>query len=283
MFPMPLQAQQFGGDAKALIPVELLEHTQQTLLKSMGIPVEFWTGSIKEGVSPIGLKLFERRWSSFRQKLNAVVTWLAQQYGTLNSPDIRAEFIELSLYEDPTRMQAIAQGAAAREISKDTYFQTLGLDVSYEIDKIAEEESEFGVKMEKIQMAEGQRKMRLEAMQAAMQASEQATLQAMQPPPPPGAEGQGAPPPAGGAGGGAPAKPGGSPAPDSASLSKMMADAQQMAQEIWTDQDINSRRRRLTDLKHQNESLYNQVKGELTKLENDAHLQGAAASRAGQI
>jgi hypothetical protein len=273
-FPYPLQYQALGGQAKDMVNVELMEHLEQRLLRSMGIPLEFASGSIGNSAGPIiGLRMFEREWQFFGTALNEWITWLVRQQGQIMEwQKVSAQLVPVSLYEDPADRQATMELAGAGKISNSTLFKKLNLDYDYETQRMMDEQDEFNDKM---QEREQKNKSRAENQQAMVQASPGAQFMEQQQQ----AAQQGAPPPQGGGAGPVPPAGGGQSAgPNGATIDDLAFQAEQQAQQIFSADPL-TRRRMLADLKHNNEQLYNQVKGALAKMENDAKTQGVQMAR----
>jgi hypothetical protein len=272
-FPFPLEYQVLGGEAKNLVPVDLMQYAETRLLTSMGIPQEFYQTSLNSAGPIIGFRMFERFWQHLVSQLNTWLTWLVRQQGQLLQwKKINASLIPVSVYEDPADKQLVMDLSAAGRISNTTAFRMLNKDYEYEQNRIMEEQLEQEERMQEQQKRMQERAENQEAM--SMPSAGAQLMMAQQPPAgaPPGAPMPAGMPPAGGPTSG----------PTGATLDDMVLQAQQQAQELW-NQDPLTRRRTLTTLKHQNEAMYYQVKGELDKLEQNAKTQGVQASRAGQL
>jgi hypothetical protein len=70
--------------------------------------------------------------------------------------------------------------------------------------------------------------------------------------------------------------------PTPSSIEELMAQAQEMAQQLFT-LDYPQRRRALTDLKKSNETLHAQVKAYLEQMTSEASSAGVQAARSGQM
>jgi len=282
--PFPLQYQVLGGEASDLTPTDMLEHYELRLLHAMGIPPEFYKSSFSNNTGPIiAFRMFERSWQHFANMLNKWATWLVRKQGEAEKWEkVRAKLTPVSMYEDPQNTQIKLQLAAANEISRQTAYAPLGLDLKEERQKIMDEEDDFGEAMEQRQKETEKRQANAEAArvpgpgETILQNQEMAAQ---------GAGGMagapaGAAPPAGGApppaGGGAPG--GGAMG---ASIDELMMQADQEAQTLLTMPPY-ERRKRLVELKHSNEALHAQVKSRLAQLEQMASQQGLQLVRQGQ-
>ena len=282
--PFPLQYQMLGGEANQLIPVEILEFFEHRLLSSMGIPAELQSGSGGQGKANalplINFKLFEREWQFFANQLNKWLTWLTARQGKLLSwESVKARVIPVTIYEDPEVRAIKLQLAGAKIISNTTALRAYSMDYDYERRRRIEEESEDAKLMEEQQKEMEEKGINQQAIQqppagAQMLAEEEAAAQqaagGM-----PGAPGGGMPMPGGPVAPAAPMSMG-------ATLDDLMVQADQVAQQLLTADEL-TRRRTLGELKSSNEALYAQVKSRLAQMEQDAKQQGVQAVRQGAL
>ena len=285
--PYPLQYQALGAEAKNITPVEIMEHFEARLLSSLGIPQEFSTSSLNVAAPVIGFRMFERSWQYFADELNLWLTWLVQRTGELMSWEkVSARLIPVSIYEDPELRALKLQLSAAGQVSKTTAFKAINLDPEYERKRIMEEEDEFAEMMRDRQLEQQGKETNIAASRTPS-AGEQVMSQEMMAQQAaggaPGAEGAPAGPaavPGAGPGmmtGAAPSMP----AP-SATIDDLLMQADIIAQQLLVSDPL-ARRRTLTDLKHQDEALYAQVKARLGQLEDMSRQQGVQLTRAGQL
>ena len=287
--PYPLEYQVFGGEAKNIVPVDILKHFEIRLLHSMGIPPEFYEFSISEAQKTagpvIGFKMFERVWQHFANQLNKWSTWLVNKQGEImHWEKVRAELKPVSMYEDTEVRQMKLELAAAGKISDDTAFQTLGINAEMERKKLQDEQEEEAEDAADQQKKLADKQTNLQVMQAPAEGTAMAQQQA-------GADPTAAP------GGGAVTTPGGAPVsapavggapgqPQSlgigSTLDDLMAQADQVAQQLLVSDPV-TRRSQLIQIKHQNEALHAQVKSRLTNLEQQAKTMGVGMARQGQI
>lgn len=282
--PFPMEYQTLGGEASQLVPIELQQHFEKRLLHSMGIPEEFQSSSFQTAAPVIAFRLFERSWQFFANALNKWLTWLIKRQGQLLSwESVRGRLLPVSVYEDPEVRQIKLQAAAAGEISRETAYRSIFVDYTYERQKRIEEDQEEAELLAKASKEQEDRDINTMATQTAPAGEEVLMQEEMaQGGMMPGAEG-GAPPAPGG-GGMPPAAPpaGGVGAAGPATLEELMAQADQIAQQLFT-LPLSERRSRLVELKDTDETLHAQVKQRLTDIEQQAEFQGLQAARAGQM
>ena len=260
--PFPLQYQALGGEAKSLVPVELIDRAQDVLLTSMGVPQEFYRGSINmSGGPPISLRMFEKTWTHYTTMLDDWLGWFINQCGRIMQweTNITGKLERTSMLEDDMGKQVKLNLASAKVISNRTALKAFGIDVDREREQIIEEDRIMNELLSEQQKKDEHTAMLSEQM-APIPPNAAAPNMGM----PPGAEGGGAPPPEGAIPPAGPAPMGASgPSP---SVDDIMAQAEQIAQQIMAS-DPTTRRRMLTDLKQQNPTLHAQVKQMVTDME----------------
>ena len=272
--PMPLEYQALGGDATQLVPVELLEHFEKRLLHSMGIPEEFQSSHFQTQGPLIAFTMFERQWQFFANSLNKWLTWLANRQGELtNWESVKARLLPISIYEDPETRQVKLEGAAARKISNRTAYRSFGIDYDYEQDQIIEEDKADLDRQRDFQKDMENEEINMQALSTPaageeMLAQEDAAAQQAQ---------GGAQAPAAAA-----PMPMGAPAQTSQSMDELLANAEQIAQQLLT-MDPTMRRSQLIELKKTDETLHAQVTQMLEDMEQQAKTVGVQQARAGQM
>ena len=274
--PVPLEHQVLGGNAQSLAPIDIMEFFEQRLLYAMGIPPEFYKGGATASAGPIlTFKMFESTWQHFANALNKWVTWLVQRQGEiLNWENVTAKLKPVHLHEDPELMQIKLSLAASNEISRDTAYRPLGIDLETERKKIFQEEESYNRDIE-----EQQKDTTEEDTNKAVLTQPSSAEQIL------GAEEQAAMAAEGGAPGGMPPampSPVASVQGDATSIEGLMQEAEQMAQQILVMPGP-ARRSALIELKKNNETLHAQVKSILDSYDNQAAQQGKAAMAAGEM
>jgi hypothetical protein len=273
--PFPLEQVSLGGDAKNLIPVELLQFFEHRLLQCMGIPEEFQANQAQATNQMIRFRMFERQWQFFANQLNKWLTWLTNKRGELLMWEkVKARVLPVTVVEDPQDLAMKLQLMSGNVISQSTALRGLQIDTDYEARRKLEEAQQANDLA-----AEEQKRQQEEGMNASVMASPPVGA-ALLPPPMgqpgmPGMPGMGAAP----AGAPMPAAQPGQPG-QQVSLDDMLAQADQMAQQIMTMEPV-SRRQQLVELKHSNEALHAQVTSRIEAYEQQAATMGVQAARQG--
>lgn len=265
LFPFPIDYKVYGGEARNLVPVDLMINALEDLFRSMGVPMEFFKPSLSIRTGPpVSLRLFERAWTPYVTLMESWLNWVLDIVAqTQGWQKVRARLIPTSCYEDESLKQMVFQLFGGNKMSGRTAFEKLGMDYSNE---------------RKIMLEEQEEEQRLSIEAAKKQQKNQAyadavPLSAPQPPQDPSAPQQ--------APQGAPAAgPGG--VPPNATIDQLDAYADQIAQQL-VSMDPLSRRKTLADLNQSNQQLYALVKAKDDKLTQQAASQGVQMARQGQI
>lgn len=143
--PFPVNYQEFGADGKQLTPKDLMEYQTNTLLDGLGYPRELFTGSLQYLQVPTGLRLFENSFLFVYIGFNNLAQWVVRRVRSyLNQPPMQTMLQRPSLADSLERKQLIFQLAAMGEVSRETGYDSLGIDdVVGELKKRMEEDAEI--------------------------------------------------------------------------------------------------------------------------------------------
>lgn len=301
MVSTPIGSLQLGGDAKAIIPVDILEYINNALLNTQCVPVEFAKPSLQIGSNspPVSFKMFEQTWSFDARMNDLFIAWyLRRCCGLLNWPQMDGSLIKPSIGDDPSMIQVLQMANQAGIVSNTTFYRRFNIDPRMERRRIMEEQIEQykdNIEMEKIQQELGYS---AQALGAAKQDMMAAGMQALQPPEEAQAQAQaqGGAMPAEGqepAPGTVPAPMGGTPEQtlgqlvsmnqQDVSIEQLQADAQQAAQIIITTPVGVGRSRLFTELRQKNQTLHAMVRQLVEQMERQAAQQGVEMQRNGQL
>lgn len=285
--PWALNYQILGGDAKNLAPFELLDQGNSVLLNSVGVPVEFFKGSLQTQWSPAAIRLFESHWSLLCHQLNQLLRFIVQSTASLLSwQNVKSHWGKPTVLDDIQKQGARLQMMASADVSRTEGLRSVGLDWRAEYRKRLEEErfmAEQQARMQEEMDGASFMQTMVPTPQQQMQQQQQAGAQ-----PPGGMPGMpGMPGQDGGAAGAA--GPAGPAAPGTAAGSfavsqptlpnqkispqEMFAKAQQEAYRFLSMSE-GERQSALTRLKHQDPSLHSVVRSVIDDLRQQAQSQG---------
>lgn len=200
VLPVALKYQALGGEATELAPKDLIDQGLDTLLTSIGVPVEFYKGSLSVQAAPAALRLFEANWAYLVHSLNVFVTKLVQQVSkVLRWEPVSARMTRVTHADDLNRQMAKLQLMMGNQISKTTGLESVGLDHAAETRRMLDEAELEGEEQQKKQKELEQKAQTDELMDMLAPSPTEQLAQQLS-----GAQGGGGAP-----AGGAPAAPGG--------------------------------------------------------------------------
>jgi hypothetical protein len=141
VLPFPIEYQALGGDASQFAPHELLQLGMDTLLNSIGVPVQMYSGDLSMQTAPAALRLFEANWSHLVHHLNRFLNKLCEKISQVMSWEpVTARLQRVTHADDLNRQMAKMQLMMGGQISRTTGLATVGLDFSEEERRKLEEE-----------------------------------------------------------------------------------------------------------------------------------------------
>jgi hypothetical protein len=185
--PEPMQAGQFGGDAKLFTPHELVSWHSDHVMDQSGYPSELMHGTVQIPLAPTRIRFFERSQEPLARDFRRMARWIPHKVCTyykikdvpvrLKKPDDVA-----SLSMQQIGMQLMASGQLSAETFFDMFFD--GVNPNVEQKKLIKE-SIFQAKVkqkgeEEMQRAVGQASLYDTVAQGKQQAAEQQAAEAQQ-------------------------------------------------------------------------------------------------------
>lgn len=266
--PFPVNYQILGAEGQSLSPWQLIKQGTSDLLDSLGVPMELFQGTLKMQTAPTALRLFESSWSTIVTEMNNWLSWLANRMSNVFGwQPVTVRLQPVAYADNIERKSILLQLASAQEVSKQTAFSPMGLNVEEEMRSMQEElslQNEITKEFEENEV----KKQELADLSAQ---NTQAGQAPMQPGMDPNAQQQPGAMISGAGQGGAPGTP-----------QDLMGQAQTEAQQILT-MPSTQRISYLRNLKAQNPMLHSQVKAELGNMEQQAASAGIQSARSGQM
>lgn len=140
VLPFSLKYNALGGEATSLAPKELIDQALDTLLSAIGVPVEFYKGTMSVQAAPAALRLFEATWSHLVHNLNVFLQRLAEQTSRMMSWEpVRVKLQRVTHADDLNRQMAKLQLMMGNQISKTTGLSSVGIDHPTETRRMFEE------------------------------------------------------------------------------------------------------------------------------------------------
>jgi hypothetical protein len=196
---LPVTYQILGGEAKSLVPGEMLAQAEADQLNAMGFPAQMYKGDLSVQAAPMAARLFEQHWWVIPENANKLLTWLVGKITPqLGWKAVGARLEPPKIADNMDHLMLLMQMVDKGKVADSTVLQRMGLDQTEELRK-QQDAAMLQAEME----AEQQKEMdKLMAGSTGLQAAVEEERAMMAPPPPQG--GAPAPAPAG-----APAQGGG--------------------------------------------------------------------------
>lgn len=138
--PFPIRYQVLGAEGQRIIPEPILRQANMDLIASLGMPVEFYNGSLTNQAAPVALRLLEGTWTSISKLLNTFLRSLASTISRTYSWDkFELKLQKPSIADDINKQMAKLQLAMSGVISQTTGLQSIGLSQEEEISRKVEE------------------------------------------------------------------------------------------------------------------------------------------------
>jgi hypothetical protein len=145
--PFPVQYGPVGGEGTQMAAPDLEKHAIGTLLNNMGVPLDFFEGTLNMAAAPIALRQLEKTWDFLVLEFNAWVDWFVDNVATITGRErVDASLKPTTIVEDLARKQLLLELAYGGKVSEQTAFDEFNIDVREEAHRIRAEE-EFRAKM----------------------------------------------------------------------------------------------------------------------------------------
>jgi hypothetical protein len=138
IFPLPLDVRNVGGDAKLLLTTNELKFLEETIINSLGVPLEFIKGGTSWSGSSISLRIVENHFLHYRHLLESFINnfLIEKLHKTLNFPRTKISFKRLRMADDSEHKNLMVTLESSGKISHQRLLDEFGIDYTDEIDNI---------------------------------------------------------------------------------------------------------------------------------------------------
>lgn len=141
--PFPVQYQALGGEAAQFAPHEHIDAAMDEFLNALGVPAEFYRGSIGFQALPTALRLFQQSWNSITSQFDGWLNWMAFTVAKVKNWDTPTLNMQpVTLADDIERRMMLFDLMAGQQISPETGLSTLGLDWKEELERRLDNQKE---------------------------------------------------------------------------------------------------------------------------------------------
>jgi len=138
IFPIPIGTQNIGGDAKMLLVTAELKFLEETIINSLGVPLEFIKGGATWTGSSISLRIVENHFLTYRSQLenflNHFVIRKAKEL--VKFPEVKVHFKRLRMADDTETKRFVLELAATNKISLSKVLEEFGINFEEEKENI---------------------------------------------------------------------------------------------------------------------------------------------------
>lgn len=136
IFPIPMGYQQLGGDAKLLNLTQEMRFIEETIINSLGIPLEFIKGGTSWTGSSISLRIVENHFLTYRELLLDFMNYflLPKINAYLSYGEIKVKFKKFKMTDDAEAKQLSIELNAAGKISDSTLLEEFGFNSMEELE-----------------------------------------------------------------------------------------------------------------------------------------------------
>lgn len=138
--PLPISYQLAGGEGKTLLVSQEIQQAEQQMLLSLGVSQELLSGTTNWTSSHVGLRMLENTLGHYTTRINEIIEWVVSKIASyMNLDEIKVELTPVKLLDDDSFREVLGNLYGSKDVSKQTLFETLGLSVREEADKIVKE------------------------------------------------------------------------------------------------------------------------------------------------
>jgi hypothetical protein len=264
-FPFPIEYNEFGANGRNLVPKDLIQYQNESMLDAMGYPAELYKGSLTIQQVPTALRLFESSFNFMPRGFNRFCQWVSNKIlSYLGQPLIEVSLQKPRMADDLEARHVYLQLAAGGEISRAKAYAPFGVkDPMAEVQERLEEDMQLEEMRADLQES-FERKQQMGSVGDQIDAQQQAAAeqQAAQ-------QGGGAPAP-----GGAPVAP---PVNPNASVLDVMGQAEQMAMQALQIPSDGERTKFMQQIKASNPTLHSAMKQKMEEMRSQGASQGRAS------
>jgi hypothetical protein len=148
IFPIPIGSQNIGGDAKILLVTAELKFLEETIINSLGVPIEFIKGGATWTGSSISLRIVENHFLTYRGQLEDFVNnfIIRKAVELIKYPSVSVHFKRLRMADDTETKRLILELAATNKISLSRVLEEFGISFEEEKENI-KQSKEFEIQL----------------------------------------------------------------------------------------------------------------------------------------
>jgi hypothetical protein len=145
IFPIPIGYQELGGNARALLLTPEMKFLEETIINSLGVPIEFIKGGTTWTGSSISLRIVENHFLTYRELLLDFLNHfiVSKIRANLGYPDVKLKFKKFKMSDDAEAKQLAINLNATGKLSDSNLLDEFGYDSEVEADEISKSRKEY--------------------------------------------------------------------------------------------------------------------------------------------
>lgn len=145
IFPIPIGYQELGGNARALLLTPEMKFLEETIINSLGVPIEFIKGGTTWTGSSISLRIVENHFLTYRELLLDFLNHFVVKKATshLGYPQVKLKFKKFKMSDDAEAKQLAINLNATGKLSDSNLLDEFGYDSEVESQEIDKSRKEF--------------------------------------------------------------------------------------------------------------------------------------------
>jgi hypothetical protein len=138
IFPIPIGYQELGGNARALLLTPEMKFIEESIINSLGVPIEFVKGGTTWTGSSISLRIVENHFLTYRELLLDFVNFflIDKLVSMLKYPKAEVKFKKFKMSDDAQEKQLAVELSAQGKISDARLLDEFGLQYDEEQDAL---------------------------------------------------------------------------------------------------------------------------------------------------
>lgn len=130
VFPVPIGYQSLGGDAKMLMLTPELQYLEESIINSLGVPVEFIKGGSTWTSSSVSLRIVENHFLTYRESITEFLNYFVvpKVKYFLGYPDVKIRLKKFKMSDDIQAKELMLQLVAQGKIPDSYVLEEFGID-----------------------------------------------------------------------------------------------------------------------------------------------------------
>jgi len=145
VFPIPISYQELGGNARSLMLTPEMKFLEETIITSLGVPLEFIKGGGSWTSAAAGLRQVENMFSIYREQLLDFLNHflIPKLVSFLNYPEVKLKFKEFRMADDPQVKQLMLQLVEMGKMSDQKLLDSFGFTYEEIMKEISDSRDEM--------------------------------------------------------------------------------------------------------------------------------------------